>query len=133
MRFILLTGATLASALWASTSPAQYVVREAPARQAPVPVEISPTLGFAFQNGIAVPGGALDVGGSAAFGVDVDVGDWYGARFELAYMLQNTDLRFVPFVGPIQSLYGLTVHHFQAGGEYDFLPGRVRPMAGVTV
>lgn len=123
-----LVGATLA----ATPCAAQYLAEREPQRPV-LPVEITPMAGYAFQNGIGVPGGAIDVGASPAFGATVNVGDWYGARLEVAYTLQDTGVEMQPGGGPPQSLYGLTLHQMRIGGEYDILHETVRPFVGFTL
>jgi len=132
MKFALAAVGLLGALLVSLPCFAQYVVvqeQEGP----PVPVEVTPMGGYVFRNGVPGPGGATDIGASPAFGAAVDIGDWYGARLELAYLLQGTDVESEPYAGPVQSLYGLTLHNFQIGGEFDILRGRVRPFVGFTL
>ena len=93
-----------------------------------VPIEVTPSAGFAMSTGVPVVGGTLALAPSPVFGATVDVGYWLGARFEIAYMLQSTGL-----VLGNQSQYDVTAHHFQIGGELDILHGAVRPFVGLSV
>jgi hypothetical protein len=47
--------------------------------------------------------------------------------------LQLAGIEYEPYHGATQSLYGLTLHHFQIGGEFDILPGHVRPFLGFAL
>lgn len=123
-----LVGATLA----ATPCAAQYVVEEEPQRPA-TPLEITPLVGYAFQNGIGIPDGAIRVASSPAFGAVVGFGDWYGARLEVAYTLQDSAVELQTGGGPAQTLYGLTLHQMRVGGELDILRDTVRPFVGFAL
>lgn len=98
-----------------------------------MPIEVTASAGYAFATGVPVVGGTQALAPSPVFGAAVDIGDWYGAHFEVAYMLQNTGVQLEPGYGASSTLYDLTAHHFQVGGEFDILRGRVRPFVGISV
>jgi hypothetical protein len=111
----------------------QAYAREMPPRQPRrIPVEITPSVGYAFTSGVGVPGGVMALASSPVFGATVDVADVYGVRFEAVYMLQNTGLELQSTNGGSQPQYDVTAHHFRLGAEYDILRGRVRPFVGVS-
>lgn len=98
-----------------------------------VPVEVTPSAGFAMSTGVPVVGGTLMLAPSPVFGATVDIGNWFGAHFEIAYMLQSTGLVLQPQVGANQGQYDVTAHHIQIGGEIDILHGGVRPFVGIIL
>jgi hypothetical protein len=104
-----------------------------PEGRAHVPIELTMTAGYAFATGVPVAGGAVAFDPSPIFGASVDIGDWYGLRLELSYMLQEASLEFEPNTGDNQYQYDVTVHHFQIGGEFDILRTRVRPFIGLVL
>ena len=103
------------------------------AEHARVPVEIAPTAGYSFSTGIPVTGGVLAFAPSPVFGATVNVGDWYGLQFQVAYMLQWAGLELESNSGETTPQYTVTAHHFQVGGEWDILRGRVRPFLGLML
>jgi hypothetical protein len=106
--------------------------RPPPPERMRVPVEITATAGYTFSTGVPVNGGVLAFGPSPAFGATIDIGDWFGARFEAAYMLQWAGLQLEPSSGGNVPQYTVTAHHFQLGGEFDILRhGAVRPFLGI--
>jgi hypothetical protein len=132
MKFIL-AGAAFAAASFAALAPcrAQYVV--VTQETEPPRVELAPMLGYAFANGVEGPAGSVDVEGSPTFGGTAALGDWLGVHLLLAYLLQETAIGYQPYDAPTQSLYDLSLHHFQMGAEFDILPGQVRPFIGFTL
>jgi hypothetical protein len=136
MRGIAVTaGAAWGAAIVAAASPAraqldsEYEV--VPPPQPPV-VEIAPIVGYAFRSSAAEPYGfgASDVAGSATYGAAVNLGHWYGARIALGYRFQDTGVEYAPPSSSQYREFGLTLHHIQVGGEYDIMPGDVRPFVG---
>jgi hypothetical protein len=113
----------------------EYVGERPPQRERGIPVEITPTAGYAFTSGVDVPTGSLALAPSAVFGATVDVAYLLGVRLEAVYMLQNSTLQFVSngSSGNEPPQYDVTAHHFRVGGEYDILHGRVRPFVGLTM
>lgn len=105
----------------------------APVQPARVPVEVTPSAGYAFSTGVGVVGGTLALAPAPVFGATVDIGYWYGARFEVSYVLQNTTLWLTPDSGGGGPQYDVTAHHFGIGGEVDLFHGPVRPFLGVTL
>lgn len=108
-----------------------YVVQQPPERVR-VPIELTPSVGYTFSTGVPVDGGVLAFAPSPAFGATLDIGDWYGLRFEASYLLQWAGLQLEPASGGNAPQYTVTAHHFQVGGEFDILRhARVRPFLGV--
>lgn len=110
-----------------------YTVEHVPSEHVRFPVEVTVSGGYAFSSGVPVAGGLLALAPSPAFGASLNLGDWYGARFELGYLLQDTAIQLEPNSGANQLQYNLMVHHFRIGGEFDILRSRVRPFLGISV
>jgi hypothetical protein len=129
-------GAGWVAAIVAVASPARaqlYSEYElVPPPPQPPAVEIAPMVGYAFRGSASEPYGygASDIAASATYGAAVNLGNWYGGHLALGYRFQDTGVEYAPALGAAYRGFGLTLHHMQVGGEYDILPGDVRPFVG---
>lgn len=125
----------LATAAVASPAGAQLFTGERP-HPGPLPhehVELAPAIGYVFPGSVGVTRGVANVDGAAELGAAVDIGDWYGARLELSYTQQSSNLEATPASDAPPTRFGLDVHHFAIGGELDILSGPVRPFIGGAI
>jgi opacity protein-like surface antigen len=96
--------------------------------------EISPFVGYQFGGKLGVQAGTLSIKDAMNYGVALDFYIRPGMQVELAYIRQDTELRFRDILtGRTAPMFDMAVEYYQIGTLYEVRPGRVRPYALVTV
>lgn len=94
--------------------------------------EITPFIGYQFGGSIQTFNGDLKIEADMNYGATLDITLRRGSQIELGYNRQDTNLKFVPFLGSIEKV-PMSVEYFQIGGLGYVERGAAQPFAKFTL